>query len=77
MTLGGSSVGTGAESAFHPSLNALLEFVHQSGMAANKVQVSHSGHNHMTASSHMTEQSHDRAVTWQQSHDNITWYVIH
>ena len=46
MTLGGSSVGTAAESAFHPSLNALLEFVHQSGMAANKVQVSQHTQSH-------------------------------
>ena len=41
LTLGGASGGVAAESTFHPSFSALLEFVHQFGMMADKSQVSH------------------------------------
>lgn len=39
MTLGGSSVGTAAESAFHPSISMLFEFMRQCGMATDRAQV--------------------------------------
>ena len=48
LTLGGASGAVAAESTFHPSFSALLEFVHQFGMTADKAQVSHMM-SHMTS----------------------------